>query len=111
ANPARFNGTVVVEWLNVSGGVDAAPDWLYIHDELIREGFAWVGVSAQALGVAADEAADPARYAALSHPGDSYSYDIFSQAGQAVRDSAATSSAACGRAWCWPRASRSPRSA
>lgn len=90
ANPARFNGTVVVEWLNVSGGVDAAPDWLYIHDELIREGFAWVGVSAQAVGVAADKAADPVRYAALSHPGDSYSYDMFSQAGQAVRDSAAT---------------------
>lgn len=88
ANPARFNGTVVVEWLNVSGGVDAAPDWIYAHTELIREGFAWVGVSAQAVGVAADKAADPARYAALSFPGDSYSYDIFSQAGQAVRDSA-----------------------
>jgi len=90
ADPARFNGTVVVEWLNVSGGVDAAPDWLYIHNELIREGFAWVGVSAQAVGIHADKAADPVRYAALSHPGDSYSYDIFSQAGQAVRDSAAT---------------------
>ncbi|MFC4499825.1 MULTISPECIES: alpha/beta hydrolase domain-containing protein [Streptomyces] len=34
--------------------------------------------------------ADPDRYAALSHPGDSYSYDMFSQAGQAVRDSAST---------------------
>jgi hypothetical protein len=89
ANPARFNGTVVVEWLNVSGGVDAAPDWLYAHDELIRDGFAWVGVSAQALGVASDKALDPVRYKALSHPGDSYSYDIFSQAGQAVWDSAA----------------------
>jgi len=51
----------VVEWLNVSGGVDAAPDWLYIHDELIREGFAWVGVSAQAVGIHADKAADPVR--------------------------------------------------
>jgi len=39
--------------------------------------------------VAALKAADPVRYAALSHPGDSYSFDIFSQAGQAVRDSAA----------------------
>jgi hypothetical protein len=28
------------------------------------------------------------RYAPLSHPGDSFSYDIFSQAGQAIRDHA-----------------------
>ena len=89
ADPARFNGTVVVEWLNVSAGVDAAPEWIFTHNELVREGFAVVGVSAQAVGVAADKAADPVRYAPLSHPGDSYSYDIFSQAGQAVRDSGA----------------------
>ncbi|MEV7038459.1 alpha/beta hydrolase domain-containing protein [Amycolatopsis sp. NPDC051061] len=90
ADSARFNGTVVVEWLNVSAGLDVAPDWIYSHNELIREGFAWVGVSAQAAGVSADKAGDPARYATLSHPGDSYSYDIFSQAGRAVRSSAAT---------------------
>ncbi len=30
------------------------------------------------------------RYASLTHPGDSYSYDMFSQAGQAVRDDATT---------------------
>ncbi|MCT9082019.1 alpha/beta hydrolase domain-containing protein [Streptomyces fulvoviolaceus] len=89
ADPARFNGTVVVEWLNVSAGLDAAPEWIYTHNELIREGYAWVGVSAQAGGVAATETADPVRYADLSHPGDSYSYDVYSQAGQAVRDSAA----------------------
>jgi hypothetical protein len=73
ANPARFNGTVIVEWLNVSAGVNAAPDWIFAHNELVRDGFAWVGVSAQATGVAADKAADPVRYMALSHPGDSYS--------------------------------------
>lgn len=90
ANPARFNGTVIVEWLNVSAGLDTAADWVYGHNELIRDGFAWVGVSAQATGVSALKAVDPVRYAALSHPGDSHSYDIFSQAGQAVRDSSAT---------------------
>jgi hypothetical protein len=90
ADPRRFNGTVIVEWLNVSAGLDTAAEWVYGHNELIRDGFAWVGVSAQALGVSALRAADPVRYAALSHPGDSYSYDIFSQAGRAVRDSAAT---------------------
>ncbi len=49
--PNKFNGTVVVEWLNVSGGLDAPPDWIGAHTELIRDGFAWVGVSAQIVGV------------------------------------------------------------
>ena len=102
-DPKKFNGTVIVEWLNVSGGVDANPDWTLTHNELIRDGFAWVGVSAQAIGVnqlrncpiggpvtaACPGPGDPVRYASLSHPGDSYSYDIFSQAGQAVRDQSA----------------------
>jgi hypothetical protein len=91
ADPRRFNGTVIVEWLNVSGGADAAADWMLGHTELIREGFAWVGVSAQKVGVDALKSAgpprgDPARYTNLSHPGDDYSYDIFSQAGEAIRD-------------------------
>lgn len=40
ADPERFNGTVVVEWLNVSGGIDTSPDWAYSHTELLREGYA-----------------------------------------------------------------------
>jgi hypothetical protein len=84
SDPDRFSGTAHVEWLNVSGLLDAAPDWNYVHNELIREGHAWVGVSAQLVGVTDTKAKDPVRYASLSHPGDSYSYDIFSQAGQAV---------------------------
>jgi hypothetical protein len=51
SDPKKFNGTVVVEWLNESAGADTAPDWIGDHTELIRQGFAWVGVSAQALGV------------------------------------------------------------
>jgi hypothetical protein len=92
----KFNGTVVVEWLNVSGGLDAAPDWTQSHVELIRDGFAWVGVSAQIVGVEGGPAlvgvvslplktVNPARYGSLHHPGDSFSYDMFSQAGAAVR--------------------------
>jgi hypothetical protein len=92
-DPDRFNGTVVVEWLNVSGGADAGPDWILAHNQLVREGFAWVGVSAQKVGVDALRSTDPlrgdaVRYAGLSHPGDSYSYDIFGQAGQAIWDDA-----------------------
>jgi hypothetical protein len=98
-DPRQFNGTVVVEWLNVSGQVDANPDWTQTHNELRRDGFAWVGVSAQAVGLnqlkcsatapptlTCPAPGDPARYGTLSHPGDSYSYDIYSQAGEAIRD-------------------------
>ena len=103
-NPKRFDGTVIVEWLNVSGGVDAAAAWLTDHVQMIRSGMVYVGVSAQAagivgasgsLGAAAGQAggikgADPARYGSLEHPGDSYSYSMFEQAGATVRRDAAT---------------------
>ena len=51
ADAARFNGTVLVEWLNVSGGVDGSADWTFLHREAMRSGYAWVGVSAQSVGV------------------------------------------------------------
>ena len=50
ANPAHFNGTVIVEWMNVSAG-ESAPDWDFLNPMLMRDGYAYVGVSAQALGV------------------------------------------------------------
>ncbi|WP_137726249.1 alpha/beta hydrolase domain-containing protein [Prescottella subtropica] len=96
ADPERFNGTVVVEWLNISGGVDVDVDFGYMHSELLQ-GYAWVGVSAQAAGVnstggsplgpnaVGHKAWNPLRYGPLHHPGDAYSYDIFSQAGTALR--------------------------
>ncbi|WP_374145115.1 alpha/beta hydrolase domain-containing protein [Sphingomonas sp. 28-63-12] len=91
---ADFNGTVLVEWLNVSGGTDAPADWNYLHREIVRGGYAYVGVSAQQAGVELGasglpgalplKAADPERYKSLHHPGDAWAYDIFSQAGRAV---------------------------
>jgi hypothetical protein len=96
----KFNGTVIVEWLNVSGGVEAGPDWILSHTELIREGYVWVGVSAQYAGVEGGpglgigiislplKQVNPVRYGTLNHPTDSYSYDIFSQAAAAVRSPA-----------------------
>lgn len=103
-NPKRFDGTVIVEWLNVTGGVDAAAAWLTDHVQMIRSGMVYVGVSAQAVGIVGEpgslgaaagqaggiKGADPARYGSLEHPGDSYSYSIFEQTGAAVRRDAAT---------------------
>ena len=47
----RATGTVVVEWLNVSGGHDIAVTWSSLRDMLFRDGTTWVGVTAQPLGV------------------------------------------------------------
>jgi hypothetical protein len=98
ADGSEFSGTVVVEWLNVSGGLDAPPIWMMTHTHLIRRRHAWVGVSAQRAGLDGGGLVDngmhlkatfPDRYGQLSHPGDAWSFDMFSQAGRAVRGSAA----------------------
>src|SRR5262249_25022642 len=110
ADPSKFSGKVVVEWLNVSGGVDANPEWASVAEEVVRAGDAWVGVSAQRIGVeggpvlvevkgipgAEDQGKglkkiDPARYGSLEHPGDGYSFDIFTQVARALRTGAGLS--------------------
>lgn len=87
-DPSRFNGTVIVEWLNVSAGFDLAFDWAFAKEEMIDEGYAYVGVTVQHLGATGlqDWEEGPGdRYAAISHPGDSFAFDIYSQAGRAIR--------------------------
>jgi hypothetical protein len=97
SDPARFNGTVLVEWLNVSGGIDAPAVWMMAHREMLRAGYAYVGVSVQRVGVEGGaslmgidmslKSQDAQRYSPLHHPGDGYAYDIFSQAGRLARNS------------------------
>jgi Alpha/beta hydrolase domain len=89
----QFSGTVVVEWNNVSGGIDASPDWALLHRHLTAAGHAWVGVSAQKVGIEGGgfvegihlKALAPDRYDTLVHPGDAWSFDIFSQVGEMLR--------------------------
>ncbi len=91
----QFSGVVVVEWFNVTAGVDNSIDWSYLSEEIGRQGHAYVGVSAQYVGVMGRDTGripqglidtrglpvrDPDRYGDLVHPGDAYSFDIFSQA-------------------------------
>ena len=97
ADPADFNGTVLVEWLNVSAGIDAPAVWMMAHREIVRSGYAYVAVSAQRVGVEGGasmlgmdmslKTQDPARYASLRHPGDEFSYDVFSHVGALIADS------------------------
>lgn len=98
-DPEDFNGTVLVEWLNVSAGMDADPEFGFAHDMLLGNGYAYVGVSAQSVGVEGGgfqipipgfetvslKEWDNERYTTLEHPGDAYAYDIYSQAAQALR--------------------------
>lgn len=92
-DPARFNGVALVNWQNVTAGVDlGAPT-----ESDLRHGFAWVGVTTQLVAIEGRAgiegifppteglpAWDPDRYGSLCHPGDAYCYDIYSQAGRAV---------------------------
>lgn len=94
----RFNGTVVIEWLNVTAGADISVDWGLTRHQIARDGYAYIGVTAQPVGVCWLKSWDPVRYGELTHPAlpagpcpatnqtETYSYDIFSQAGKAVRE-------------------------
>jgi hypothetical protein len=102
-----FNGTVLLEWQNVTAQHDVDHYWLESNEHIMREGYAWVGVSAQRAGVQSPgpcvstgptafafcnslRAWSPLRYGAgganLNVPaGDVLQFDIFAQAAQAVR--------------------------
>ena len=93
SDPQRFSGVVIVEWHNVSAGLDAAPDWGFFHRSATAAGHAWVGVSAQKAGIDGGrhcrghppQALGPgAATATLEHPGDAWSFDIFTQVGTAA---------------------------
>jgi hypothetical protein len=84
---ARFNGTVIVGWNNVTAGYELLVDLPVIFEE----GFAYACASVQQVGVDGIAALpqglkawDPERYGSLDHPGDRYSYGIFSQVATAV---------------------------
>lgn len=92
----KFNGTVMVEWLNVSGGIDFPPVWNMARRELVRSGTAYVLVSAQQVGIEGGKTVfgmeakgikqlDPSRYGSLNHPGDAYSYSIFSAVAELLK--------------------------
>jgi hypothetical protein len=92
ADPKRFNGTVLVEWYNVTNGFDAENMWFFGWEHMLRAGYVWVGVSTQQVGVTALKKFSTARYGTIdvNHDNtvgnDALSYDIFSQAGQAIRN-------------------------
>lgn len=88
ADPAKFNGSVMLTWNNVSAGYD-----LFGAEslELFEGGWALACLTPQKVGIEGLPplpqglaAWDPARYGSLSIPSDDYSYDIFTQGALAV---------------------------
>jgi hypothetical protein len=99
--PERFNGTVLAEWQNVTAGYDLDAMWGASFEHIIRSGYAWVGISAQRVGVQGDPNGlknwSPLRYGSLdvtkggTITDDALSYDIYAQAMQAIRHPAGVS--------------------
>ncbi|TAK86119.1 MAG: hypothetical protein EPO09_19905 [Aquabacterium sp.] len=87
-DPARFNGIVLVEWLNTSLGFDIDGGWIATRDELLREGYAWAGVSAERASALSLKKANPQRYAQVNISDSDYSFDIYAHAASALRQSA-----------------------
>ena len=94
SDPDQFNGTAIVSWNNVTAGYD-----LFGGEslEMLEGGFAYVGATVQKVGIEGLDPLrqglrdwDPERYGSLVHPGDDYSFDIYTQAAIAVGPNRAT---------------------
>jgi hypothetical protein len=105
----NFNGVVLLEWQNVTAGYDLDAHWGASWRHYVRNGYVWVGISAQRVGVHGQTPAEPpppdappvvnnglkawspVRYGTLDVTDsgkvtdDGLCYDVFSQAAKALR--------------------------
>ncbi|WP_157263985.1 alpha/beta hydrolase domain-containing protein [Azohydromonas aeria] len=91
----KFNGIVLVEWANVTSGYGIDLHWHYSKEYLTREGYAFVRVDAQRVGIHQPSTGlkdwSPKRYGSLDVTAggaitdDSLSYDIYSQVIKAIK--------------------------
>ncbi len=97
ADPADFNGTVVVEWQNVTAQFDLEANWFGDPAYLLRNGYAYVAISSQRVGVNFLRSWDAARYGDLdvsardgggaeTFTDDALSYDIYAAGIKALLD-------------------------
>jgi hypothetical protein len=66
ANPNAFSGTVWVEPLNPTVGVDLDRMWQLQYQQILRDGDAYVGITIKPNALAALQMFNPVRYASLS---------------------------------------------
>jgi hypothetical protein len=99
-DPAKFNGTVLVEWYNVTVGQDVDFNYAAAHEYMLANGYAIVAVSAQVVGLDTLKKWSTPRYGDLSlaappteptQPGspftanDALAWDVFSQTIKGLR--------------------------
>lgn len=83
-NPHKFNGTVIVEWMNASSGLDIDVDFIPLLPLIERMGYAYVAVTAQAGPVSFLKGYDADRYGSLVLTSDAMANEVFSQAGKSL---------------------------
>ena len=81
---------MLLDWVNVTAQFENAVDTMLAREMLMREGFAFVHMSAQEAGLCCAPGLtpklwDPIRYADISHPGDAWSFDMVTQIAKALR--------------------------
>jgi hypothetical protein len=101
-DPAKFNGTVIVDWFNATSGYDIHLGWYHMKEMILRKGYAYVGISAQHIVVDGPLGMvkwNPNRYGTLdltvggtvgvattpAYAPDALSFDVFAQGIKAVR--------------------------
>ena len=96
-NPSDSNGTVVAEWYNVTAFRDIEWNWFGDPEFMLKNGYTFVGISAQKTGADGLKAFDAARYGDINvdnnggfPSGDPLSYDIYGAALNAIRGNRAS---------------------
>jgi hypothetical protein len=93
-DPAKFNGTVLVEWVNASNGWDTPIHWFEQKEMILRQGYGYVWISNQNSTISGTNGLklwSPTRYGTLDvtnggkFTAEELSNDIFSQTAKAVR--------------------------
>lgn len=95
ADPADANGTVVAEWNNVTAFRDIEWNWFGDPEFMLKNGYTFVGVTAQNVGITGLKAFNAARYGSLevrwdptASSGatiDDLSYDVYGAALNAIK--------------------------
>ena len=97
ADPARANGVVVAEWNNVTSTQDVEFNWFGDPFYLLKNGYTFVAVTAQVVGVNALKSFDRPRYRPLTVDGNgtvptgtgldgsALSYDVFGAVVKALK--------------------------
>ncbi|HTZ86929.1 MAG TPA: alpha/beta hydrolase domain-containing protein [Solirubrobacteraceae bacterium] len=86
-NSANFNGRVLAEWQNVTAGFDLEPQWDGDPYAMMKEGYVYVAVDAQTVGITGLKTYNKERYGSLEvgPSGDALSYDVYAAALKAIR--------------------------